>query len=222
MATDRQPARWGAASGGCSCYVLVSSHDRGRIGSDATRRAARARRGEQPGRTLRALRPRLDRRRLGPRGRNARASHRGGGRAAAQRHHPQHLAGRGLRPLDQPLPGLRARLHLLLRPADARLSRSLAGARLRDPPRGAARGAEGAGGRTGAARLSTRADRPRHQHRPLPADREALRDHARHPRSAARPRAPGDGGDQGGADRARRRHPRRDGPAGSRAGRASR
>ena len=37
-------------------------------------------------------------------------------------HHAQRLARHLLRPLDQPLSRLRARLHLLLRPADARLS----------------------------------------------------------------------------------------------------
>ena len=85
----------------------------------AADRAPRARGGEQPGRPLRALRPGRGRRRLGPRRGDARPPHRGRGRAPAQRHHPQHLARHRLRPLDQPLPRLRARLHLLLRPADA-------------------------------------------------------------------------------------------------------
>ena len=43
------------------------------------------------------------------------------------------LPGYRLRPLDQSLSRLRARLRLLLRPADPRLSGAVAGARLRDP-----------------------------------------------------------------------------------------
>ena len=82
-------------------------------------RAAGAGGGEQPGRAVRALRAGGGRRRLGDRRGCRRAAHRGGGGAAAQRHHPQHLAGRALRPVDQPVPGLRARLRLLLRAPDA-------------------------------------------------------------------------------------------------------
>ena len=46
-------------------------------------------------------------------------------------HHAQQFAGHLLRPVDQPLPGLRARLRLLLRAADPRLYGPVAGARLR-------------------------------------------------------------------------------------------
>ena len=45
----------------------------------------------------------------------------------------QRLARHPLRPVDQPLPRLRARLHLLLRAADAQLPQPVARARLRDP-----------------------------------------------------------------------------------------
>ena len=71
-------------------------------------------------------------------------------------------------------------------------------------------------GRARPPRLPPGADRARHQHRPLPADREALRHHARHPRDLARLPPPGDRRHQGHARRARRRHPRRDGPPGPR------
>ena len=64
---------------------------------------------------------------------------RGRDRAPALDHRPQPEPGHSLRPLDQPLPRLRARLHLLLRPADAFLPRPLARARLRDPADGQAR-----------------------------------------------------------------------------------
>ena len=45
-------------------------------------------------------------------------AHRGRDRAAAVDHRPQPEPGHPVRPLGQPLPGLRARLHLLLRPAE--------------------------------------------------------------------------------------------------------
>ena len=53
------------------------------------------------------------------------------GRRHPQDHHPQRVARHPLRPLDQSLSRLRARLHLLLRAADPRLSRAVAGARFR-------------------------------------------------------------------------------------------
>ena len=49
-------------------------------------------------------------------------------------HHPQRQPRRQLRPIDQSLPRLRARLHLLLCPAGARLHGPLARARFREPP----------------------------------------------------------------------------------------
>ena len=87
-------------------------------------------------------------------------------------HHPQRLARHRLRPVDQSLSRLRARLHLLLRAADARLSRPLARARFRDQ---AVRQAER---RRAAASASwpTPGYAPKPialgaEHRPLPADR---------------------------------------------------
>ena len=66
----------------------------------------------------------------------------------AHDHRPQRLARHPVHAIDQPVPGLRARLRLLLRAADARVSRSVAGTRLRDQAfrqaecrRAAARGA---------------------------------------------------------------------------------
>ena len=52
--------------------------------------------------------------------------------ARAHDHQPQRFARHSVHAVDQPLPGLRARLHLLLRAADARVSRPLARPRLRD------------------------------------------------------------------------------------------
>ena len=53
-------------------------------------------------------------------------------RSASNRSSPRNESPDLVRPLRQPLPRLRARLHLLLRAADAQLPRPLAGARLRD------------------------------------------------------------------------------------------
>ena len=98
--------------------------------------------------------------------------------AGAHDHRAQRLAGHPVHPVDQSVPGLRARLHLLLRAADARVSRPVAGPRLRDEAvreaqrrRAAARGAR-------EARLRLRSDRARHQHRPVPADRARVEGHA--------------------------------------------
>ena len=55
----------------------------------------------------------------------------GHGRRNAQDHHPQRFARHRLRPLDQSLSRLRARLRLLLRAPDPRLSRPVARARFR-------------------------------------------------------------------------------------------
>ena len=54
-------------------------------------------------------------------------------RLDANDHRPQRLAGYRLRPLDQPLSRLRARLHLLLCAAEPCLSRPVARPRFRDP-----------------------------------------------------------------------------------------
>ena len=125
--------------------------------------------------------------------------------AGAHDHQPQRVARHSVHAVDQSVPGLRARLHLLLRAADARVSRSFAGPRFRDEAlrqaqrrRVAARGAR-------EARLSLRSDRARHQHRSVPADRARVEDHALADRSAGRMRASADDHDQGRADRARSR-----------------
>ena len=130
-------------------------------------------------------------------------------RARALDHLAQRLARRRLRPLDQSLPRLRARLHLLLRPAEPRLPRALAGPRFRDQAfrqdqrrRAAARGARKPG-------YAAEPDRARRQHRLLPADRAQVQDHAPDPRGAGRVRAPGHHGDQVGAGGARPRPARR-------------
>ena len=73
------------------------------------------------------------RRRLGARGRAARAAADHGDRGAgALDHRAQRFARHPLRPVDQPVPGLRAWLHLLLCPAEPRLPRALARAGFRD------------------------------------------------------------------------------------------
>ena len=61
--------------------------------------------------------------------------------------------------------------------------------------------------RTGAARLRGEDHGDRHQHRSLPADREALPDHARGPRSARRDEPPRRHRHQVGARPPRHRHP---------------
>ena len=82
-------------------------------------------------------------------------------RARAHDHRAQRFARHPVQPVDQSVPGLRARLHLLLRPADARLSRPLAGHRLRDEALRETRrgGAAQEGARE--ARLRLRSDRAR-------------------------------------------------------------
>ena len=52
--------------------------------------------------------------------------------AGAHDHRAQRVAGHPVQPVDQSVPRLRARLHLLLRAAVARVPRPVAGARLRD------------------------------------------------------------------------------------------
>src|SRR5690606_6802258 len=126
----------------CSLYVLAATLPRGYDAGHATpQESAGARprgaigRGPFP---LRA-RPARGRRRLARLRRPARRSTR---QAAHDRHrgapedHPdfQPVARHRFRSLGQRLPRLRARLHLLLRPSDARIPRPLARARLRDAP----------------------------------------------------------------------------------------
>ena len=132
-------------------------------------------------------------------------------RRDAHDHRPQRLAGYRLRPLDQPVSRLRARLHLLLCPAEPCLSWPVARPRFRDPHLlQAARGGAACGG-IAQERIQMPSDRARQQYRPVPAGRAAARDHPRDPRSAARFPPPGHDRHERGADPARSRHSRRDG-----------
>ena len=133
-------------------------------------------------RPLRAGRPHRLRRRLAEPGRTAAVQDQCAGGRDPQGHHPQQFSGHFLRPLDQSLSRLRAWLRLLLRAADPRLSRAVAGARFRiQAVHEAGRGAL-AGARIVGARLFAAHHRDRHQYRSVSADREAIRDHAPHPR----------------------------------------
>ena len=123
-------------------------------------------------------------RRLGHRGRAAAAAHDADARRHAHHHRAQQLARHRLRPLDQSLSRLRARLHLLLRAADARLSRPVARPRFRDQDPVQARRRQAADGRARRAQVSARRDRDGHQHRSLPAGRARAEDHALDPRGA--------------------------------------
>ncbi len=125
----------------------------------------------------------------------------------------QRLARHFLRPLDQSLSRLRARLRLLFRAADARLSRPVAGSRFRIQAVHEAERAGIAGARIGGARLCAEDHRHRHQYRSLSADRAAASDHAPHSRSAGARRPSGRHRDQIGAGAARSRHPRAHGQA---------
>ncbi len=107
-----------------------------------------------------------------------------GDRHLAQGDHPQRISRHRLRSLDQSLSRLRARLRLLLRAADACLSRPVAGARLRVQAVREARGAGAAREGACCARLRAADDRDRHQHRSLSADRARAQNHARHSRGA--------------------------------------
>ena len=129
-----------------------------------------------------------------------------GDRHGAQDHHPQRLARHLVRPLDQSLSRLRARLRLLLRPADPRLSRPLARARFRIQAVHEAGRARTARARAVGARLCAAHHRDRHQHRSLPADREAVRGDAAHPPGPGEGRPSGRHRHQVGAGPARSRH----------------
>ena len=87
----------------------------------AGRTAARPGRGDQRFRSLREPSARGFRRRVDARRGARTARHPSDVGEAEERHHPEPVAGHFLRPLDQPLSRLRARLLLLLRPADPRL-----------------------------------------------------------------------------------------------------
>ena len=189
-------------------------------GRDRARAAARPRRAVQRQRPLRGRGARRLRRRLAEPRRPAAVQDHGRARHRAQGHHPQRLARYRLRPLDQSLSRLRAWLRLLLRAADPRLSRPVAGARFRIQAVRQARCAGAAGEGTGGAGLRAAHDRDRHQHRSLSADRARAQDHARHSRSAGARRPSGRHRHQIGAGDARHRHSGADGEAQSRQGRA--
>jgi len=174
------------------------ARDRGAPARRAVRRPAgrrgpppRPRRRVQPERPAGSLPARADRRRLDG-GRGARAARdRSDGRAAAHDHCAQRFARHLVRPVDQPLSRLRARLLLLLRAADPRLSGAVGRARLREP-------AVRQGRRGGAARTRTRqpeiqaeGDCARRQHRRLSADRTPVPGHPRRARSAGEGAPPG-------------------------------
>src|SRR5665213_2504320 len=91
------------------------------------------------------------------------AAHHGDGGKSTGDHHPQRQPRRRLRPLDQSLPGLRTRLHLLLRPPRPRLYGPLARPRFRKQAvlQTGSGGAAGEG--TGQAHLHAR----RHPHQPV-------------------------------------------------------
>ena len=112
-----------------------------------------------------------------------------------------------LRPLDQSLSRLRARMRLLLRAADAQLHGPVAGAGFRI--KAVRQAGRGEAARQGVVEggLSAAHHRHRHQYRPLPADREAVAHHARDPRSARRAQSPGRHRHEIGAGYARHRHP---------------
>ena len=105
------------------------------------------------------------------------AANRSHARRQPQRDRAHHLSGPRVRPVDQPLPRLRARLRVLLRATDARLPRAVAGARLRDQTARQVRCGEPARARARQARLRVPADRARHQYRPVPAGGAAAADH---------------------------------------------
>ena len=186
----------------------------GRVGNRRRARApARPRRALQRFRPLRAAGARRLRRRLAEHRRSAAVQDQRDGRRDAQNHHPQRFARHFLRPLDQSLSRLRARLRLLFRAADARLSRPVAGPRLRIQAVHEAECAGIAGARTGGAGLCAESDRHRHQHRSVSADRAPPSDHAPHSRSAGERRPSGRHRDQIGVGAARSRHPRPHGQA---------
>ena len=114
---------------------LLCSHRQVQIGRHAVpaRQRPRPRLALQQLQPLRRLRARRIRRRLDRRGRRAGAAgdDADGGKGAGD-HHPQRQPGHRLRPFDQSLSRLRARLHLLLRPAQPRLHGPLAWAGFRD------------------------------------------------------------------------------------------
>ena len=181
---------------------------------------ARPRRPVERLRTLRAAGAHRLRRRLAKLRGVAAVQDDGDDRFDPQDHHAQRFAGHLVRSLDQSLSRLRARLHLLLRAADPRLSRALAGPRFRDQAVREAGRAEAAGARVVGRRLRAAHHRHRHQYRSLPADRARASGDAAHPRGAGPLRPSGRHRDQIGAGPARPRYSRAHGQAQSGQGRA--
>ena len=105
----------------------------------------------------------------------------------------------------EPVPGLHARLRLLLRPQDPQLSGPRHRARLRLADRGQDQRAGAAAPPARLPPLARRAHRDGHQRRLLPAGRGPLPADARHHRGPARPREPVLDPHQGHADPARPR-----------------
>ncbi len=170
------------------------------------------RRDQQCRRPVRARHACRDRRWLGNRRRRSAAARDAvSARHIENRHRAQQLARCRLRPLDQSLSRLRAWLHLLLRPADPCLSRPVARPRFREPHLRQRRRTGAAARRALEAVLQAEADRTRHQHRCLSADRAKARPDAAHPRSARGIPPSGDAAHQIRAHPARHRHPCGDG-----------
>src|SRR5258706_4634849 len=188
-------------------YTVVKANRNSRANGKAARRAF-----TDPG-PLRAGRALALRRRLDARGAGADAAQDDGDRGTrALDHRAQRFARHSVRPVGESLSRLRARLHLLLRATDPRLSRALAGPRFRDQALCQDQRGRAAEGRALAPRLSRLPARFRRQYGLLPADRTPLRHHARTDRGARRVRPSAHHRHQVSADRARHRPAGADGP----------
>ena len=151
LSCPQAPAGYDAPrTGGCDTFSRAC----GRHRRQATARPRRAVQRQRPVRGRGA--GRLRRRLAEPRRSAAVQDHRVA-RYLAQGHHPQRLARHRLRPFDQSLSRLRAWLRLLLRAADARVSRIVARARFRIETADQAGRAGTAGEGTGRARVTSRA-----------------------------------------------------------------
>ena len=126
-------------------------------------------------------------------------------RYSAQHHRAQPLSGPAVRPIDQSISRLRARLHLLLRARHSLLPRSVAGAGLRDADLLQTECARVVARRAGRARLHREPDRARHEYGSLPARRARAARDAKHSRAAARAETSADDSDERLADTPRSR-----------------
>jgi hypothetical protein len=104
--------------------------------------------------------------------------------------HRQRLARHRLRPVDQPLPRVRARLHLLLRPAHPQLPEPVTRPRFRDPHHRQGQRRRPAARRLVAARAMSRFAEHRLGDRCLPASRAKAWHHPCRDRGAERVQAP--------------------------------